>query len=136
MTIRSKLEQLKTRFLDIVALAKPSNSHALEIGESTLPFPAGVNGSSRSANSTASKKLVARASGVYLPTHPDQSMPAAQLGDIVTKGDRLGFIKMGPLLTPIVAQIDGSITNICCQSGQTVEYGTVLFEIEPKGTSL
>ncbi len=59
--------------------------------------------------------------------------PFVEVGQAVRKGDPLGLIEVMKLFTTIYAEIDGRVTEICAENAAPVEYGQMLFTIEPAG---
>jgi acetyl-CoA carboxylase biotin carboxyl carrier protein len=57
--------------------------------------------------------------------------PYVEVGDIVKKGDALCIVEAMKLMNEIESEVNGRIVQVCLQDGQMVEYGEVLFRIEP-----
>ena len=57
--------------------------------------------------------------------------PYVAQGDAIKKGDVLCIVEAMKLMNEIESEISGSIVEICLDDGQMVEYGEVLFRIEP-----
>ncbi len=63
---------------------------------------------------------------------PDPGMPPfVDVGDIVTAGQTLCMLEAMKLFNELTTEIDGRVRAIHAENGQAVEYGTLLFEIEP-----
>lgn len=67
--------------------------------------------------------------GVFYAAPTEDSEPFIKEGDHVKKGDTLCVIEAMKLMNEIPAEQDGIITGILVKNGQTVEYGTPLFQI-------
>lgn len=67
--------------------------------------------------------------GVFYAAPTEDSEPFIKEGDHVKKGDTLCVIEAMKLMNEIPAEQDGVITGILVKNGQTVEYGTPLFQI-------
>ena len=67
--------------------------------------------------------------GVFYAAPTEDSEPFIKEGDRVKKGDTLCVIEAMKLMNEIPAEQDGVITGILVKNGQTVEYGTPLFQI-------
>jgi acetyl-CoA carboxylase biotin carboxyl carrier protein len=52
-----------------------------------------------------------------------------KVGDEVTKGQTLCIIEAMKLMNELESDADGTITEICIQNGEPVEFGQVLFRI-------
>jgi len=57
--------------------------------------------------------------------------PYVSVGDSVKKGDVLCIVEAMKLMNEIESDTAGKIVEICLDDGQMVEYGEVLFRIEP-----
>jgi acetyl-CoA carboxylase biotin carboxyl carrier protein len=63
---------------------------------------------------------------------PSPGAPAfVELGSVVKKGQPLCLIEVMKLFTTINSEFDGRIVQIGAENGELVEYGRVLFVIEP-----
>ena len=67
--------------------------------------------------------------GVFYAAPTEDSEPFIKEGDHVKKGDTLCVIEAMKLMNEIPAEQVGVITGILVKNGQTVEYGTPLFQI-------
>ena len=67
--------------------------------------------------------------GVFYAAPTEDYDPFIKEGDHVKKGDTLCVIEAMKLMNEIPAEQDGVITGILVKNGQTVEYGTPLFQI-------
>ncbi|MBL0372677.1 hypothetical protein JJB09_11615 [Rhizobium sp. KVB221] len=64
--------------------------------------------------------------GVFLSRHPlDRSTPVFPRA--VRRGEPVGYLKIGPILLPILAVSDGILPAPIVESGKIVGYGTTLF---------
>lgn len=57
--------------------------------------------------------------------------PYVSVGDVAKKGDVLCIVEAMKLMNEIESDTAGKIVEICLEDGQMVEYGEVLFRIEP-----
>ena len=71
----------------------------------------------------------APSAGLLIRSPTEDSEPFIKEGDHVKKGDTLCVIEAMKLMNEIPAEQDGVITGILVKNGQTVEYGTPLFQI-------
>ena len=67
--------------------------------------------------------------GVFYAAPTEDSDPFVRVGDHVKKGDTLCIIEAMKLMNEVTAEQDGTITEICVQDGQPVDYGCLLFRI-------
>jgi len=68
----------------------------------------------------------------YKKPSPDAA-PFAKEGDVVSKGDTLCIIEAMKLMNEIESPSSGKIVKILGAEGQVVEFGEVLFLIDPAG---
>ena len=59
--------------------------------------------------------------------------PFVEVGDVVTTGQTLCVLEAMKLFNELKADVDGRVQAIHVDNGQTVEFGTLLFELEPVG---
>ena len=57
--------------------------------------------------------------------------PYVSVGDAVKKGDVICIVEAMKLMNEIESDTAGRVVEICLEDGQMVEYGEVLFRIEP-----
>ncbi|MDD5435419.1 MAG: acetyl-CoA carboxylase, biotin carboxyl carrier protein, partial [Nitrospira sp.] len=53
------------------------------------------------------------------------------VGDLVKKGQTLCIVEAMKLMNEIESEVDGKIVEILTEDSQPVEYGELLFKIEP-----
>ena len=59
--------------------------------------------------------------------------PYVQEGSHVTPGQALCIIEAMKIMNPIDAEVSGVIKQVCVQDAQPVEFGHVLFKVDPNG---
>jgi acetyl-CoA carboxylase biotin carboxyl carrier protein len=57
--------------------------------------------------------------------------PYVEVGDTVKKGDVLCIVEAMKIMNEIEADTTGRVVEVCLDDGQMVEYGEVMFKIEP-----
>ncbi len=63
---------------------------------------------------------------------PAPDAPAyVDIGDKVTKGQTLCILEAMKLMNELEAEVAGTIREICVENGDPVEYGQVLFRVDP-----
>jgi len=67
--------------------------------------------------------------GVFYQAPAENADPFVKPGDRFKKGDTLCIIEAMKLMNEVVAERDGVIKKVCVQNGDTVEFGTELFQI-------
>ena len=66
----------------------------------------------------------------YRSPAPDAD-PFTEVGKRIAPGDTLCIIEAMKLMNELEAEIEGTIREICVEDGDPVEYGQVLFRVEP-----
>ncbi len=66
----------------------------------------------------------------YRASSPDKP-PYVEVGDVVKKGQVLCIIEAMKLMNEIESESAGKVVQVLVENGQPVEYGQVLFVIEP-----
>jgi acetyl-CoA carboxylase biotin carboxyl carrier protein len=61
------------------------------------------------------------------PTAPN----FAEVGQRITKGDALCIIEAMKLMNELESEVEGTIREILVENGEPVEYGQVLFRVQP-----
>jgi len=93
-----------------------------------------ANGNGSQGNALANAGLVEVKSPIvgtfYRKPSPDAEL-FVQEGDVVKKGDTLCIIEAMKLMNEIEAPQGGKISKVLLTDGKVVEYGEVLFLIEP-----
>ncbi len=66
----------------------------------------------------------------YRAPAPDVE-PYVEIGDTVQKGDVLCIVEAMKLMNEVKAEFGGKVVEICVENAEPVEFGQVLFRIEP-----
>ncbi|MGQ2949098.1 MAG: acetyl-CoA carboxylase biotin carboxyl carrier protein [Agrobacterium sp.] len=76
--------------------------------------------------------ILARApmAGIFTPAHPQRSDRVVQTGQSVVKGEIVAFIAAGPVVVPVIAEKDGTVSEIVTETGVLVGYGSTLLKTE------
>jgi oxaloacetate decarboxylase alpha subunit len=69
--------------------------------------------------------------GMFYEAPSPDSPPFVREGDRVSEGQTLGIIEAMKIFNEIVADQAGTVREVCVQNAEAVEYGTLLFLIEP-----
>ncbi len=69
--------------------------------------------------------------GTFFRAASPGAEPYVNVGDIVKKGQILCIVEAMKLMNEIESEVEGKIVEIPADDGQPVEYGEVLFKIEP-----
>ena len=64
---------------------------------------------------------------------PAPDAPAyVEVGKRVSPGDTLCIIEAMKLMNELVCEVSGTITEVCVENAQPVEFGQVLFRVDPR----
>ncbi len=103
----------------------------------TPPAPTAIveeSGTSK-ASQTGGATIVAPLLGRFY-AQPEPGAPAfVSVGSEVTADTTVGLIEVMKTFNAVQAGVHGIITEICVQDAQLVEYGDVLFRIQPNKTT-
>ena len=69
--------------------------------------------------------------GTFYRAPSPEAPPFASEGDRVAEGQTLCIIEAMKIFNEIVADQAGTVREVCVQNAEAVEYGTLLFLIEP-----
>lgn len=69
--------------------------------------------------------------GTFYTAASPSTAPYVALGDLVKKGQVICIVEAMKLMNEIESDVDGRMVKICVEDGAAVEYGEVLFLIEP-----
>jgi len=69
--------------------------------------------------------------GVFYRASQPGSPPFVEVGDVVTAGQTLCVLEAMKLFSELKADAHGRVRTIHADNGQAVEFGTLLFELEP-----
>ena len=96
-----------------------------------------AEGSSVGASSTALPADVVEVTSPFVGTFyraPSPELPAfADVGTVVKPGQTLCIIEAMKLMNEIEADAEAVVRRICVENADAVEYGQLLFELEPAG---
>lgn len=115
-----------------------------EAGASPAAPPASASGPARATDAGADdggeEAAAEEAGGVeiespmvgtfYRAPAPD-APPYVEVGDRVSKGQTLCILEAMKLMNELEAEVSGTVREICIGNGEPVEYGQVLFRIDP-----
>lgn len=118
-----------------VRLTMEQESYAASRSASTQPaLPVAAAGRVNVPETSLREQAVsvsAKSAGIFLATHPARSTPLTSVGAHVKLGDVVGLLQIAQLCVPVVAPVDGVVTQRLVAHGTTVGYGTPLFELSP-----
>ncbi len=127
---------------DLAAHLERNNVSAIEIEtpDGSLKIVAMADGQAPAAQrpieaakvSAKAGDILARApmAGIFTPAHPQRSDRVVQTGQSVVKGEIVAFIATGPVVVPVIAEKDGTVSEIVTETGVLVGYGSTLLKTE------
>jgi oxaloacetate decarboxylase alpha subunit len=71
--------------------------------------------------------------GIFYRASQPGAPPFVEVGDVVAAGQTLCVLEAMKVFNELKAELDGRVRSIHADNGQPVEFGTLLFELEPVG---
>jgi len=100
------------------------------IGTETAPEEAAGGAPARSSTAVEMKSPMV---GTFYRAPAPGAEPYVKIGDRVRKGQTLCIIEAMKLMNELECEMDGTVVDVIPENAQPVEYGEVLFYIEPAG---
>jgi acetyl-CoA carboxylase biotin carboxyl carrier protein len=69
--------------------------------------------------------------GTFYRAPAPEAPPYAEVGSRVAKGQTLCILEAMKLMNELESDVAGTVREVCVDNGEPVEYGQVLFRIEP-----
>jgi len=97
------------------------------------PAPTAAAGSAPEAQPVASNlaEITSPMVGTFYRAAAPDLPPFTDIGKRISKGDPLCIIEAMKLMNELEAEIQGVVREVCVSNGEPVEYGQVLFRVEP-----
>jgi acetyl-CoA carboxylase biotin carboxyl carrier protein len=118
-------------------MTSPMQMPALLPAAAPAPAPAEAPPSTEApkAESAKSKYLEVKSPmvGTYYGAPEPGAKPYLSVGDRISKGQILCIIEAMKIMNEIESEFDGVVKEISAQNAHPVEYGQVLFRIDPNG---
>jgi acetyl-CoA carboxylase biotin carboxyl carrier protein len=89
------------------------------------------------AGAEAASKLVDVKSpmvGTFYRAPAPEAPPYVEVGSVVTKGQTLCILEAMKLMNELESEVDGVVRAVLADNADPIEYGQVLFRIEPSGS--
>jgi acetyl-CoA carboxylase biotin carboxyl carrier protein len=110
-------------------------SHGAQQVQAPAPAPAqpAAPAAAEPAAPPASKlvDVVCPMVGTFYRSPAPEAPPYVELGSRVVKGQTLCILEAMKLMNELEAEVQGVVREICVENAEPVEYGQVLFRIEP-----
>ena len=68
--------------------------------------------------------------GTFYKASSPGAKPFVEVGQSISKGDVVCIVEAMKLMNEIESEVSGTVTQICVEDGQSVEYGQVLMYVE------
>ncbi len=107
----------------------PQSAAALPAGEAA-PAPSAPKAEPAKAKFLEVKSPMV---GTYYGSPEPGAKPYLSVGDRISKGQILCIIEAMKIMNEIESEFDGVVNEISAQNAHPVEYGQVLFHIDPNG---
>jgi oxaloacetate decarboxylase (Na+ extruding) subunit alpha len=121
ITIEDAGMRVTVRRTEEPPVAAPAAAPAGDGTEPVVPAPAPTN----------LVRVEAPMVGTFYRASEPGAAPYVQVGDIVVAGQTLCILEAMKLMNEIKAEVEGQVRSILVENAQPVEYGQVLFELEP-----
>jgi acetyl-CoA carboxylase biotin carboxyl carrier protein len=115
-------------------------AHGLAAPVTTLPFhlPATASGGGAPAEPaavpvSALKEIKSPMVGTFYAAPEPGAEPYVRVGQRVTAGQTVCIVEAMKIMNEIEAEITGVVREVCVEDAQPVEYGQVLFRVDPNG---
>jgi len=99
------------------------------------PAPAAAQPEEPARSAAASENGLVRVEspmvGVFYRAADPVANPFVEVGDTVAAGQTLCLLEAMKLFNEVTSEIDAVVRSICVENAQPVEYGQLLFELEP-----
>jgi acetyl-CoA carboxylase biotin carboxyl carrier protein len=97
------------------------------------PAPAAAPSAPAAAPAPASSLLEIKSPmvGTFYRSPAPEAPAYVEVGSRVAKGQTLCILEAMKLMNELPAELNGTIREICVENGEPVEYGQVLFRVDP-----
>jgi acetyl-CoA carboxylase biotin carboxyl carrier protein len=111
--------------------ALPAHVHA---APAAAPAPAAAAPAAAPAPAAPASNLVEVKSpmvGTFYRSPAPEAPPYVEVGSRVARGQTLCILEAMKLMNELPSEVAGTVREICVENGEPVEYGQVLFRIDP-----
>jgi acetyl-CoA carboxylase biotin carboxyl carrier protein len=105
------------------AAAAPAASAPPAVGDEAQPEPA-----------TKLVEVKSPMVGTFYRAPAPEAPPYVEVGSAVSKGQTLCILEAMKLMNELTSEVDGIVRQVVAENADPVEYGQVLFRIEPTGS--
>ncbi len=115
------------------AIATYPQAVAVQVPAPGAPLEAEPREAPRPPAAPALKEIKSPMVGTYYKAPEPGADPYVKVGSRVTSGQTVCIIEAMKIMNEIEAEIAGVIREICVEDAQPVEFGQVLFRVDPNG---
>jgi acetyl-CoA carboxylase biotin carboxyl carrier protein len=137
----TRIRVSKTPPLAPAVVSAPATHHVSASGAAPAPAPpmaapaaaASETSAAGAASASASNLVEVRSPmvGTFYRAPSPEAPPYVEVGTRVGKGQTLCILEAMKLMNELEAEISGVIREVCVENAEPVEYGQVLYRIEP-----
>jgi acetyl-CoA carboxylase biotin carboxyl carrier protein len=102
-------------------------------GAEAAPAPAAAETPAASAEDERLEKIVSPMVGTFYRAPAPDADPYLEVGKMIDVGQTVCIIEAMKLMNEIESEVRGRVAKIAVENGQPVEYGQLLFLIDPQG---
>jgi acetyl-CoA carboxylase biotin carboxyl carrier protein len=118
--------------------ATPTFAPAPAVAHAVAPAPASIpelehREAPRAAPVSALKEIKSPMVGTFYKAPEPGADPYVKVGGRITPGQTVCIIEAMKIMNEIEAEVSGVVREICVEDSQPVEYGQVLFRVDPHG---
>ena len=122
----------KTPPVSVVGAAPAPVAQALPVpAPSAAPAEAAVSAPAADAPNPDHAEVPSPMVGTFYRAPAPDAPSYVDVGSTVKKGDTLCIIEAMKLMNELEAEVSGTVVEICAENAEPVEYGQVLFRIDP-----
>jgi acetyl-CoA carboxylase biotin carboxyl carrier protein len=125
--------ELRGLFGTGVVITRATNSHSQPLAvdhPGPLPVPPGAR---EARPGTALKEVKSPMVGTFYAAPEPGAEPYVRVGQRVTAGQTVCIIEAMKIMNEIESEVAGIVREVCVEDAQPVEYGQVLFGVDPHG---
>jgi len=113
--------------------APPAYAPAVAVPVAAAPAEPEAREAPRAAAAPALKEIKSPMVGTWYKAPEPGADPYVKVGSRVTSGQTVCIIEAMKIMNEIEAEITGVIREVCVEDAQPVEFGQVLFRVDPNG---
>lgn len=115
-------------------VSAPVAMHHTPVSQAAPPAPAGAPAASAAPAATTSlKDIKSPMVGTFYKSPEPGAEPYVKVGTRVTQGQTVCIIEAMKIMNEIEAEVTGVIREVLVEDSQPVEFGTVLYRVDPNG---